>query len=113
MRNEFNKQKGQKVIIREKSEIKFIDMEFITHLSCEGYLTTLHTIDSTNFIVTKLLKEFEYELTDFGFIRVNRSTIVNMAHVSKISNKGKRLIELANNEIVPISRRRMFLFRNN
>ena len=48
-----------------------------------------------------------------GFVRANRSTIVNMFHVSRISHKGRRVLELTNNEIVDISRRRMYLFRYN
>jgi two-component system, LytTR family, response regulator len=113
MKLNYSKQKGQKVIIREKCETKFVEMEYITHLHCEGYLTTVHTTNSKQLTVSKLLKEFENDLADFGFVRANRSTIVNMAHVVRINTRGKRIIELTNNEIIHISRRRMFLFRSN
>ncbi|MFW5803841.1 MAG: LytTR family transcriptional regulator DNA-binding domain-containing protein [bacterium] len=62
--------------------------------------------------VSKLLIRFEEVLTDYGFKRVSRSTLVNISHVSQIilSNNSRYL--LINGIKIKISRRRLYLFRN-
>ncbi len=111
MKKIFNLQRDNKIILKEKGKTTLIQTDKITHLTCRGSLTTVHTADNNNYIITKLLKQYETELSKFGFIRANNSTIVNMIHVCEIRCSTKRKIILANDVEVNISRRRMYLFR--
>lgn len=78
----FKSQNEMKVFLKEKGELNIVEMSKISHISCEGYLSTVFTIDNRDFKVAKLLKHFELDLSQYGFVRVNHNTIVNL-HNSK------------------------------
>jgi two-component system, LytTR family, response regulator len=100
-------QKGQKIILKEKNINHFIRMDTITHLMCDCYLTTVYTENGCNYVIAKLLKEFELELSSYGFVRVNRNTIINILHIVRYKNLGNRTVLLTNGVLIDISRRGM------
>ncbi len=61
------------------------------HVACSEILmltaninyTNIHLVCGKSYIVTKTIKRFEEMLAGWGFIRVNRSVIVNRAFVEK------------------------------
>lgn len=110
MRKDFSQQQGQRIIIHGKSKTEYLDVTDITHISCEDALVTAHT---SNFSVsaTKQLKEFEDELSDLGFIRINRSTLINQAHIKSYTGGDNKSIALTNGETFSVSRRKAHLFR--
>lgn len=112
MKRDFNCQKGRKVIIKEKSVTQFIEMKDITHIECNGYISTVYTIDSVSYTVSKLLKHFEEELDRFGFVRANRSVLVNLNYVQKYISGSSRTLQLTNNITICISRRKAYIFKN-
>lgn len=103
----FISQKEQKIIVRAKSVSHILNMTEVTHLICDCYLTTLYSKSGGSVMVAKLLKEFDDELRDYGFIRVNRNAMVNVLHVVSIANGRRRLVTLSNNATIEISRRGM------
>ena len=111
MKKEFRCQRDKKVILKEKCKTNMVDMEKITHLTCESYLTTLHLIDNITITISKQLKHFEAELAEYGFIRVNHNTIINTKCILSILGGCKRMIILTNNSNVRISRRKMFYIK--
>ncbi len=112
MKTNFNCQDGRKVRIKSKAKIHFIEMSQITHIICEGYLSRIYSLNFDIINVSKLLKSFEEELSEFGFVRANRSTLVNLYHVKEYISGSNRTLVLVNDTKINISRRRVFLFRN-
>lgn len=108
MKNDFTIQKGKKITIKQRNNIQLCEIDKITHIKCNGYISTINLINSENIKVSKLLKEFEHELIDFIFIRVNRSTLVNVAHITKYNGGCSREIVMINGEIITVSRRNVF-----
>lgn len=100
-------QKRKKIILKEKSINHIVEMNRITHLVCDCYLTTIFIESGTQIIVSKLLKEFEQELTSFGFVRVNRNTMINTMHVINYRKGKNRIVHLSDNTLINISRRGM------
>jgi len=109
---DFSKQKDKKLAIAEKKRTNFIDIDAITHIQCDGYITTIYLTNDKPIVVSKLLKLFENELIEHGFIRANNNTVVNPRHIKGIytTSCGKN-VEI-NNIHIKISRRRLFLFKN-
>lgn len=101
-------QKGKKIAIKQRDSVQLCDIDKITYLECNSYITTVHQIDENPLSVAKLLKDFENDLIEFGFIRVNRSELVNLAHVRKYSGGSKRILELTNGYEINVSRRNVF-----
>ena len=108
---DFSKQIGKKLAIVEKRKTRLIDIVTITYLECDGYITTIYLINHEKIDVSKLLKQFENELTEYGFIRANHKSIVNPRFITGIlaTNCGK-IIQINNSEI-KVSRRKAFLFK--
>lgn len=109
--SDLNRRDNSKIELREKGKIRLIERDKITYLICDGYLTTVYTSDNNQFTVCKLLKQFETELYEFGFIRLNYNTIVNMKYVCEIQTTPERIIILKNNTQITVSRRRKYLLK--
>lgn len=112
MKADFSRQENKRITIKTKTKTDFVMLKTITHIECDGYVSTVNTIDKGPFVVARLLKSFEIELADYGFLRVNRSTIVNLAHVEGYRSGKNRTLELVNHIKIRISRRRVFIFRD-
>ena len=112
MEKDYSFQRDKKVILKEKGKTKQIDMENISHLTCKGHLTTIHTIENESTTISKLLKYFEIELAEYGFIRVNHNTIINIKNISGFKCGNKRCVILENNLNINISRRKMHKFKS-
>jgi len=68
MKTDYNCQKGQKLVINEKAEFHQIDIEKISHISCDGYISTIYILgEKENISTSHLLKDFEEDLSDMGF----------------------------------------------
>lgn len=70
--------------------------------SCKHYLTVYHQ-DGCSEIRGKI-SNFEKWMTDYGFIRIHRSYLVNMHYIKTIRANG---VELDNDELLPISREKV------
>ncbi len=111
MNKHFSSQRNNKVVVKEKSISYQVYIERITHLTCESYITTVHTIDSEKIVVSRLLKHFEIELAEYGFLRINRNTVVNGKNILNYRNGGEACVMLLNNEKIKISRRKLHLLK--
>lgn len=100
-----------KITLKEKSIIRMIELNDITYISCQGYLSEVYTRNNSKITVSKLLKHFETELSNSGFIRINHNTIINSKYLETIERGGKRKIILVGNIELYISRRKMYLVR--
>ena len=110
MRQDYSQQLGQRIVIHGKSKTQYLNVSDITHINCENTLVTTHTSE-VSVSATKQLKEFEEELSELGFIRINRSTLINQAHIKSYTGGHKKSIELTNGESFIVSRRKAFLFK--
>ncbi len=73
---------------------------------CEGEdnYTRFYFFDEKILVVSRTLKEFEEILSDYSFVRVHKSHLVNMNYVNRFDREG--LIWLANGTSIPVSRRK-------
>jgi two-component system LytT family response regulator len=104
-------QENKKIVLKEKDRITLLEMSDIIKLVCDSYITTVFCKQNSPISVSKLLKEFEEELSDYGFLRVNNNTIVNIRYIKTIITTPQRELTLTNNEKVKISRRKICYFK--
>ncbi len=110
MRQDYSCQFGQRIIIHGKTRTEFLDVSQITHFDSKNALVTAYTTDE-NISVAKQLKEFEEELKDLGFIRINRSTLINQAFIKYYTGGENKIVELINGQQFTVSRRKAHLFK--
>lgn len=110
MRKDHSNQLGQRIVIHSKTVKRYIDVSDITHISRLDSLVNIYTTDS--FICSsRQLKDFEIELEGLGFIRINRTTIINEAHISSYCGGEEKSLEMTNGEVFSVSRRRASLLK--
>jgi len=68
---------------------KFVELKTIVLFSSIGNYSKLETIDGNSYLILKTLKQWEEELPSCFFIRINRSSIVNIKYVIRIENYRK------------------------
>lgn len=106
MVKDYSNQAKTKITTRGILKIS-IFLENIMYIQCDGDLAMLFLNDRSKVAEIKTLKEFEEELSDMGFIRVSRNTIVNCKYITKVNtNHNKRIVYLGG-IVFNISRRRL------
>jgi DNA-binding LytR/AlgR family response regulator len=77
---------------------KFYPLNRILYLKCDANYTGIYLIGGDHTVPPcerKTLKEFEEELKDFGFQRINRNTIINQKHIDTVIGKqGEKFVRL-------------------
>jgi two-component system LytT family response regulator len=68
---------------------KFVELSKIVVITSVGNYSRLETVDGHNYVVLKTLKNWEKDLPVNYFIRIHRSSIVNIRYVTKIETYSK------------------------
>lgn len=88
-------------------------IENIIFLKADGSYTHIHLGDGTRITVTKRLQDYN-TLNDTGrFLRVNRSYIINLYQITKISKRNDGFVTMSNGEEISISpenREKLYVF---
>jgi len=77
----------------------------------EGNYSHVILKDGRKFLSCRTLKFFADVLEETGFIRPSKSALINPVAIQHIDFKSQKAIRLINNEIIPISRRKVRALR--
>jgi len=66
---------------------RFIKINTITFIEPVGNYSKIVTLEGKHCLVLKTLKQWQEELPDNNFVRIHRSSIVNIEHVERIEKK--------------------------
>jgi len=99
-----------KIAISTSEGIEYIEIEKIIRFEGDGSYSKVFIVDQTYILVSKNLKEFQELLEDNDFFRTHNSHLINLAFVKKYVMKDGGHIEMKDNSIVPISRRKKEAF---
>ena len=82
---------------------RFIKISSITFIEPVGNYSKIATIEGKHCLVLKTLKQWQEELPDNNFVRIHRSSIVNIEHVDHIEkNPDSRHLAFLKNKPEPI-----------
>ena len=89
-----------KIIIKTGKIFNLIDKSEINYVKSERNYSRIFCV-ATNYIVAKTLADLESKLGGGGFIRVNRSTIVNIEKIRRMKELecNKFVVEMINEEV--------------
>ena len=103
---DYSKQAGQKITTKGNQKI-CINLGSITHIQCDGDLATIFLNNNIKVDEIRTLKEYEKILSEKGFIRISRNTIVNSKYIKKLTTQaGKRILYLKDIKL-EVSRRQL------
>jgi two-component system LytT family response regulator len=97
------------VSMRSGSEWIRVRLDDILWIEAAGDYMCVHTLDGTH-IIRKTLKQFEQELDPTLFPRVNRSAMINMCKLKRLTpnSNGEYLAQLTSDDNVKVSRKYKF-----
>lgn len=78
----------------------------IIHIKGEDNYTIFNLVSNNKVVVSKTLKEYEELLDGFGFLRIHKSSIINLNHLVETIKNGELNVIMSNGNEIPVSRRR-------
>lgn len=96
----------KKIVLREQESIHFVKTSDIIRCESEGPYTHFYLTSGKKLIISKNLKEYDDMLSDFGFVRVHHSHLVNFEKVVRLDKSDGGTLIMENNDQVPISQRK-------
>ncbi len=96
----------RKITLYGNNGYEIFDIDNILYLSGENNYTSFHFLKHREVMVTKTLKDYEEILEPFGFMRIHKSTLVNLMHVKKIMKGENPSLLITNDEELNVSRRK-------
>lgn len=88
------------ILVKVKGSPKFIKLDTIIYIEADEKYTTIHLGNNEKHLISKSLKEWEILLPSNKFIRIHRSTIVNIEFIKKTEKWFNRSykVELRNSD---------------
>jgi two-component system LytT family response regulator len=71
------------LLVSTLEAVEFVRIKDIVRCEAQGAYTQLYLRDARPVMVSKVLKEFEFLLQDYGFYRVHQSHLINLKEVRK------------------------------
>lgn len=96
---------SRKIGVPTRNGLHYYPVDDIVVLQGEGSYTNMHLAGGEKVLVTKILKDFESSLRANGFLRVHKSFLVNINHITELRKEDSGCLLMSNGETVPISQR--------
>jgi len=71
------------LLVSTSEAVEFVRIRDIIRCEAQGAYTQLFLRDHKPVMVSKIIKDFEFLLTDYGFYRVHQSHLINLKEVRK------------------------------
>ena len=111
--NLYNENKNStKVILTTSQEYFIVESNDIVRCQSDSYYTNFFLNNGEKIFVSKTMKEYESLLTDFGFVRVHNSHLVNIDYIKSFTRKEGDYLIMKDGSRVPVSRRKKSVIMN-
>jgi two-component system LytT family response regulator len=96
----------RKISLPDSQGFKVKDIADIVYIEADNNYTRFYFKNSEKMIVAKAMKDYEDILNPDQFVRIHKSTIINLHYLKDYSNKSKLLVRMHDQTELAISRRR-------
>jgi len=101
-----NRSEIRKLTLPYGQGFKMIDVDDIIYIEADSNYSVFHLNNHDKITVSKVLREFEELLPSDQFVRIHKSSIINLNHLKEYNSKNGLQAFLKNGESINISRRR-------
>jgi len=99
---------NERLLVSVKNKTKFIKVGDIVCVTALGEYSTINLVDGSKIVLRKVLKDWEKKLSPDVFLRIHRSTIINLnfaVRIEKWYNRSFKVYMKGNNQEFIISQR--------
>lgn len=96
----------RKISLPNGQGYSLVNVDDIIHIAADSNYSVFYLQNNDKITVSKVLKEYEEILPDYQFIRIHKSSIVNLNYVKEYNSKNGLEVILKNGEKIAVSRRR-------
>lgn len=99
------KPQNAKIGLPTLDRVEFVAVNQIIYCKSEGSYTAI-CLSNKQILVSKNIGEFEELLSEHSFLRVHKSYLVNLSHVTAFLKIDGGILEMTSGDQIPVSRRR-------
>jgi len=93
----------KKIVLPQLDGFEVVNVNEIVRVEADDNYTNFFLTNGNTYLVSKTLKHFESLLTEFDFLRVHKSHLVNLQYITKyVKGKGGQ-VQLIDNSMVEVS----------
>nr|WP_319776201.1 LytTR family DNA-binding domain-containing protein [uncultured Sphaerochaeta sp.] len=93
----------KKIVLKTVEKIYIVDVKDIIRCQSENTYTNFFINNGRKIIVSKNIKKYEEMLTDYGFMRVHQSHLINLNYISYFDKSEGGAIVMSDNSNIPVS----------
>ncbi len=100
----------RRLVLKTQDSVHIVDLDDIIRCEADRNYTSFFLTSGNKIVVSKTLKEYETLLSDFGFIRIQQSHLINIKHTDRYEKKGNSVVIMKDGSKVPLSPAKKDLF---
>ncbi len=97
---------SKKIALPASNGLTIISLKEIIRCQSDINYTWFYLVTKNKILVTKTLKEYEELLSDYDFIRIHNSHLINLHHVKNYSKGEGGTVTMSDGSVVDVSRRK-------
>lgn len=102
----FINQEARKIVLHTANSIYLLNVADIIRCQAENNQTRFYLTSGDKLLAPKTLREYDDLLSDYQFIRVHKTHLINTNFIERFDKRNKLLLILKDKSIVPIALRR-------
>lgn len=106
LKNDLDQKNVRKISLPNGQGYTLVDLDHIVHVEADSNYSIFHLHDNEKITVSKVLKEYEEILPETQFVRVHKSSIVNLNYLQEYNSRNGLELTLKNGQRIAVSRRR-------
>jgi len=103
--NETNSQE-KRIVLKTTENIYIISIKDVIRCQSEKNYTYFYFKNRERIIVSKTLKDFDEILTDYGFMRIHRSNLINLSYIDRFEKSEGGFLIMKDGSRVDVSHRK-------
>lgn len=101
-----SQKQDKRIVLKTTENIYIIYLKDVVRCQSEKNYTYFYFTDRERIIVSKTLKEFEEILTEFGFMRIHRSHLINLKYIDRFEKADGGYLIMTEGSKVEVSHRK-------
>ncbi len=93
----------KKIVLKTAEKIHVVDIKNIIRCESDNVYTTFFTNTGQNILVSKSIKLYDEMLSNYGFMRVHQSHLINVNYISYYNRQYGGTLVMSDNSNVPVS----------